>query len=161
MTQPVVARLNELVNARIPLARAAGIQISLDPCGQIQAHAPLAGNDNPHGSAFGGSLYITALVAGYGQTWLMLDTAGIDATVVVRHAEVDYSRPLHSDIVARVKPVSAHARARFLGATKRRGRGRVALTVTIADDKIRVFDLHARFAAIAARNNGETAADLS
>lgn len=157
MIQPAIARLNDLVATRIPLARAAGIQLHLDPHGQIEARAPLAGNDNPHGSAFGGSLYTTALVAGYGQAWLMLDAAGIDATVVIQHAEADYNRAMHGDLVARVEPVSQRVRNRFLGAIERRGRGRVALTITIADGTSRVFDLRARFAAITARDDGDIA----
>ena len=149
MTPQVIARLNDMVQADIPLARAAGIRLARGNDDTIVAHAPLAANGNPHGSAFGGSLYVTALVAGYAQTVLLVEQANVDASVVVSQAQAEYHQPLHADISASVAPIDAKTRTRFIKTLSRHGRGRLELTARVIDARIPVFDLHVRFAAIA------------
>lgn len=150
MTPENIARLEQRIQTAIPLAHAAGVRLASGPENTIVARAPLAANGNPHGSVFGGSLYVTALVAGYAQIVLLVEQAAIDATVVISHAEAEYHRPLYSDIVARPEPVDDKRQARFIKTLHRHGRSRLQLTITVTGDRIRVFDLHARFAAIAA-----------
>lgn len=149
MTPQAIARLNDMVQADIPLARAAGIRLACGNDDTVVAHAPLASNGNPHGSAFGGSLYVTALVAGYAQTVLLVEQAGVDASVVVSRAQAEYHLPLHADIRASVAPIDAKIQNRFIKGLTRHGRARLDLTARVIDAKIPVFDLHLRFAAIA------------
>lgn len=149
MNPQALERLNRHIESTIPLARAAGIRLAAGADDSLVAHAPQAANGNPHGSIFGGSLYVTALVAGYAQTACLLDGAGIEATTVIQHAEAEYLHPLHGDICARIDPIDANKRARFIKTVRRHGRGRLDLTIYIANARIRVFELHARFAAIA------------
>lgn len=153
------AHLNRHIEATIPLARAAGVRVAPAADGTVIARAPLAINGNPHGSVFGGSLYVTALVAGYVQTVVMLEDTGIDATVVIRRAQADYRQPLHSDITARAQAVGDKARKHFIDAVRRHGRGRIDLTVCIADGRIPVLDLYARFAAVTPQHGATAAAE--
>lgn len=142
--------LNQRIQTEIPLAQAAGIQLGVDEHDALTAYAPFSANSNPHGTAFGGSLYVAALVAGYAQTVQLVGEADLDATVVIRQAQADYRRPFHDNIIARADPIGCKARRRFIKSVQRRGRGRIELTITIADDKSPAFVLNARFAAIAA-----------
>lgn len=148
MTPQAIARLNDKIQTEIPLAHAAGIRLECSDDNTIVARAPLTANGNPHGSAFGGSLYVTALVAGYARTVLLVEQAGVDASVVVSHAQAEYHQPLHADISASVVPIDEKVQNRFIKSLTRHGRGRIDLTVRVIDAKIRVFELHLRFAAI-------------
>lgn len=149
MSPETIARLNRRIQTDIPLAHAAGIQLESGGNDTLVAHAPLALNGNPHGSVFGGSQYVAALVAGYAQTVLIVEQVEIDATVVISHAQANYHHPLHSDITARVAPLDEKAKNRFIRMLQRRGRGRLNLTISIVDGRITAFELHACFAAIA------------
>lgn len=151
MTAPAIARLNAGITRDIPLAHAAGIELTAGSDGLLLAHAPLAANGNPHGSAFGGSLYVTALVAGYAQCVLWLEQADLEASVVIGQARAHYHQPVRDAIQARVEPVAAAAQARFANTLRRHGRSRIELTIGVDSARIRAFELHARFAAIAHR----------
>src|SRR5699024_9991400 len=105
----------------------------------------------------GGSLYVAALVAGYAQTVWLVERAGLDAAVVIRRAEADYRRPLTADFSARVEPIAAQTRDRFLHATRQRARGRIDLTVTVTGATLPAFTLYARFAAIASGDEAAAA----
>lgn len=156
MAPDTLARINQQIETAIPLARAAGIRVAAGPRQMLTAHAPFAANGNPHGSVFGGSLYTAALVAGYAQTVYLLDAAGLEAAVVIGSARADYRRPLHGDIAACVEPIEAAARERLITATRRHGRGRIDLTITVANARMAEFVLKARFAA---RKGGRAAVE--
>ncbi|HLQ84847.1 MAG TPA: YiiD C-terminal domain-containing protein [Salinisphaeraceae bacterium] len=159
ITAAELQRLNQTIASAIPLARAAGIHLQAAGDNTLVARAPFAANSNPHATVFGGSLYVAALVAGYAQTVWLLEAAALEATVVIRHAEADYRRPLQGEIVAHVAPLDATACARFLDAVKRRGRGRIDLTVSVANARMTAFVLHTRFAAIAGEATPVTGPD--
>lgn len=159
MTQADLARLNTAVVEAIPLAHAAGIRLEADGDDRLAAHAPFAANSNPHGTAFGGSLYVTALVAGYAQTVWLVERAGLDLAVVIRRADADYRRPVTGDFSARVAPIAKQTHQRFLQALRQHGRGRIDLTLCVMDARLAAFTLHARFAAIAPGSDAPTAAE--
>lgn len=148
MTPASLARLNRRIETAIPLARAADIRLEAGAQDTLTARAPFAANSNPHGSAFGGSLYVAALVAGYAQTVWLLDNARLQGSVVIRHAQADYRSPLHGDIAATVEPIDTGTYQRFLKGARRRGRGRIDLTIAVADATMTAFVLRARFAAV-------------
>ncbi len=92
--------LTSFLHQSIPLTQALGVRVSLALPGQIALTAPLAPNLNHHGTAFGGSLATLGILAG----WLVLHhrliEAGIDASLVVRHTELDYLQPVTADLLA-------------------------------------------------------------
>jgi len=155
MTPACLARLNATIAEALPLAQAAGIRLQVNTDDTLSAQAPFVANSNPHATVFGGSLYVAALVAGYAQTVCLVEQAGLKAAVVVRHAEADYRRPLADDFSARVEPIDAQTRTRFLHGIRQHGRGRIDLTITVSSATLSAFTLYARFAAIA---SGDAAA---
>ena len=144
-------RLQRRVADEIPLARAAGIRLALDADGSLRAEAPFDANGNLHGTVFGGSLYVVALVAGFAQTQWLVTSTGLDAAVVVQRAETRYLAPLRRALTTRMDLPEAAVLARFVDAVAHRGRGRLALTVRIADDDgDTAFEFDGTFVATAA-----------
>lgn len=142
-----LTRLSRQVADEIPLARAAGIELSLVADDTIEAHAPFEPNRNLHGTAFGGSLYVVALVCGFAQTVWLAQRAGLAADVVVQRAEARYNAPLRHALVARPAAIDLPARERFVTALECRGRARLTLTLAIAHDGETAFELAAGFVA--------------
>ena len=60
--------------------------------------APIANNINHQNSAFGGSLYSVAVLAGWGLIQLKLSELGLDCNTVVVGAGVSYRKPVFGDL---------------------------------------------------------------
>lgn len=105
--------------------------------------AELAPNVNVHGTAFAGSLYAVAALAGWGLVHLTLRRAGIDdGSIVIAEGRIRYLRPVRERIVAScaMPPAELAAGLADLGADA--GRARFALeAVLCAGDQVAVrFD---------------------
>ena len=61
--------------------------------------APLAPNVNPHQSAFGGSLFSVAALAGWGLMQMKLSEFQLDCNTVVMSGEVSYERPVFNELL--------------------------------------------------------------
>lgn len=144
-----LARLQRQVADEIPLARATGMTLALDEHDAIRAQAPFDANRNMHGTAFGGSLYVVALVAGFAQTCWLLERAGFAGEVVVQRAEADYRQPHRAALDARIVDAPEDF-ATFVATYARRRRARLTLHVVIGD----AFTLTAQFVAREAGNAG-------
>ncbi|GAB3680776.1 YiiD C-terminal domain-containing protein [Salinisphaera aquimarina] len=144
-----LARLQAQVGDGIPLAQAAQITLALADDGRIRADAPFDANRNMHGSAFGGSLYIVALVCGFAQSNWLLNVAGLDADIVVQNARTWYNRPVHGPLSARIIQRDPADEQRYIDTFQRRQRARIDLTVVIDDaaHTPAAFELTARFVA--------------
>ncbi|MGB0713301.1 MAG: YiiD C-terminal domain-containing protein [Gammaproteobacteria bacterium] len=124
----------ELLRDRFPLARAMGVRVAHYDGRGIALEAPLASNQNHHGSAFSGSLYALADMAGFGLLHTRLVESGIEAEVFMRAGEVDYRRPVLGDLVARCTLPEGDAWDDFLTRLEERGRARLELSCTIAHE---------------------------
>ncbi|MDT0634803.1 YiiD C-terminal domain-containing protein [Spectribacter hydrogenooxidans] len=141
MTDEQRKALQVLLDQHIPLA--AAMQITLADAGDdmLTVTAPLGANANHYGTAFGGSLYTVALVAGWGLASMKLDGRGM---VVVQHADADYRRPVRQDLLATAR---CRDEGRFAADFADRGQAELDLTVSIEAGNRRAFALQARFAA--------------
>ncbi|MGI9323117.1 MAG: YiiD C-terminal domain-containing protein [Pseudomonadales bacterium] len=93
------ATLEETLHQLIPLSREMGVQV-LDYDGKrLSLTAPLAPNINHQQSAFGGSLYAVAALAGWGLMQLKLTELKLDCNTVIADAAVSYLKPVLDDIV--------------------------------------------------------------
>lgn len=97
------ARLQETLRTLIPLGEAMKVQVAhLDEV-TLKLTAPLGANHNHAGSAFAGSLYSLASLAGWGILRRLLDDKGIAAELLLGKAEIRYARPVVTDLAATVR----------------------------------------------------------
>lgn len=77
-----------------PISKVMGISVVSYDSESLAVAAPLAPNINPHQSAFGGSLFSIAALAGWGLIQLKLSELLLDCNTVVMSGEVSYKRPV-------------------------------------------------------------------
>lgn len=141
-------RLSAYLAQEIPLTRA--MQVSVDDWdGQCLAvSAPLAPNLNHKATAFGGSLYALAVLAGWGLIVLRLWQEGLDCEVVVQSAEVEYLEPVNKRLAARCTLSDDKAWRKLLAQLRRRGRARITLHPCVPGTETDALRMRARFVAI-------------
>lgn len=139
--------LQAFLEDNIPLARATEARIESYDTRGLRVHAPLQPNSNHHGSAFGGSLYVVALAAGWGLAHLILQEAKLSPALFVRHARADYQRPVLAELQAQAHRPADDAVEKFLQALISDGRGEINILVTMESSGKPGFELQAQFAA--------------
>lgn len=82
-----------------PISKAMGITVVSYDQQSLTVSAPLAPNINPHRSAFGGSLFSVAALAGWGLMQLKLSELLLDCNTVVMSGEVSYERPVLDELL--------------------------------------------------------------
>ena len=83
----------------IPISRALGVTVSDYTGDALALKAPLSANINHQHSAFGGSLFSVAALAGWGLMQLKLSELLLDCNTVVMGGEVSYQRPVYDDLL--------------------------------------------------------------
>jgi thioesterase domain-containing protein len=116
------------------LARHIGIAVDAADDDAVVLRAPLAPNANYKGTAFGGSLYAVAVLAGWAWVTRYLASRDIQADAVIQESKVLYLTPVEGEL-----RVNAHAPdeaqiAKFRKMLGRAGRGRISLRVEIMHD---------------------------
>ena len=132
----------------MPITKALGLRVVGQEGGGLVLSSPLGPNINHKGTAFAGSLNATATLAGWGTIWLLLREHGIRSHVVIQDSTVHYFRPVTGDFTARCRAPAAAAVERLVSAVRRRGRGRIALDVLVADDTGDAVSFHGRYVAM-------------
>lgn len=94
------AELTDFLRRSIPLTQALDVHVAEAADGRVRLIAPLAANLNHHGTAFGGSLATLGILAGWTVLHMSLEDAGVAASLVVRHVELDYLAPVDRDLIA-------------------------------------------------------------
>ncbi|MDR3428173.1 YiiD C-terminal domain-containing protein [Silvimonas sp.] len=89
---------------------------------------PYEPNRNDHATAFGGSISTLATIAG----WMVVNVAaGEGADVVIQSGATDFLLPIPGDFSAHVLPVDEQQLAAFQRMYRRRGKGRLSMTVEV------------------------------
>jgi thioesterase domain-containing protein len=125
--------LRRKLTSEMPVTQRLGIRLGGAEGSGVRLHAPLATNINHRGTAFAGSLNALATLAGWATVWLVLRGHDLPGQVVIQDSTVRYVRPVTGDFEARCEPPTHDAVRHLLEAVKRRGRGRIELTVTVSD----------------------------
>ena len=96
--------------------------------------APLANNINHQQSAFGGSLFSLAALAGWGLMQLKLTELDMDGNTVIAGGGVTYSRPVFEELVCRCAVPPEWPT--FEEKLRTRGKGSIGMASTfhLADD---------------------------
>ncbi len=132
-------QLQCLLNDQIPLTLAMQLKVAHVDERRVQLLAPLDPNRNLHGTAFAGSLYCVATLAGWSLLSAYVAERGWHGAVVLRHGDIRYLRPVASELVAEATWADDDSLPAFLADVGRRGKGRVIIPVTIRQaDKIAV-----------------------
>lgn len=114
----------------IPLTAAMDVRVLVQEPGRVEILAPIRANANHHGSAFGGSLSTLAILSGWVLVQQALDTAQVEAKLMVQRSECDYLEPAQADFSAESRLPEAEW-PRFLQLLQRRGRARITVSTHI------------------------------
>jgi len=123
--------LEKRIFTDIPLARHIGVRVAQFDGRTLVLSAPLAANSNHKGTAFGGSLFSLAVLAGWGLLTLKLAERGVEGELVIQESRVRYLLPVTGELVARASLPGDRELDRFFIAVDRYGKGRVRLSVSI------------------------------
>jgi thioesterase domain-containing protein len=141
-------RLERRMHAEIPLTRSIDVRVSTYDGTALTLSAPLAMNSNHKGTAFGGSLFSLAVLAGWGLLVLKLGERGLDAELVIQDSNVEYLAPVRGDFSARATLPDAEEFIRFVRTLDRRGKARARVEVLISHGGRDAVRFEGTFAAI-------------
>jgi len=126
------ASLTQKIRNAIPLSEA--MQFSIDSLSQegIRVSAPLDPNINIHGTGFAGSIYSLAVLSGWALCTHIMDKHAMDGDLVVGKAEISYRAPVDTGLECHCQ-ASAAQRQAFLQQFHKKGKGRLALEITVGE----------------------------
>lgn len=133
------ASLASAYHRLIPISKAMGIAVKDYDGARLTLTAPLAANVNHQMSAFGGSLFSLAALAGWGLLQLKLTELRLDCNTVIAGGNVAYKRPVFADFDCICElPPDWDTIAAGLAAS---GRASLELTpwITVADETAMTF----------------------
>lgn len=143
------SRLARMLREQIVPAKAMGIEVARYNGEELVLRAPLRLNINDKGTAFAGSLYSIAVLAGWGLAFLKLAEADLSGEIMVYKSSMFYQSPVREDLVASCRAPGAAEVGAFLGAFRAEGKGKIELCTEIrAGDEVAV-SFTGRFAALA------------
>lgn len=93
--------LQALLYREVPLSRHMEVAAESYDGSMLALSAALEPNINIHGTAFGGSMYSLAALAGWALLRLRLEDLSLEAEVVVGSARIDYRSPVRARLFAR------------------------------------------------------------
>lgn len=123
---PHLQEIQNIIDNQIGPAGILGFQVLDYDSQQLILEAPLARNQNHHGTAFGGSLFSLAAVCGWGFVLIKLREAQLHGLIVVKQSSVDYLAPVTGDLSVSCGAEPA-AVEEFLETFKSEGRARLVV----------------------------------
>ena len=124
------AELQETLEHEIPLTKAMGLVVEEAGPDLVRLALPLGPNHNHKQTAFGGSLYSAAVLAGWGLLWCALKERGLTAQVVVSGSGERFLKAVDSDFSAECV-VSPGGLDPAFKALERKGLARVQLDCVV------------------------------
>ncbi len=129
------------------LARHIGITVESADDTAVVLRAPLAPNANYKGTAFGGSLYSVAVLAGWAWATRYLAARELAADAVIQESKVRFLKPAQDELCARAAAPGEAQIDKFRRMLERAGRGRIALRVEVTSGAVLAVILDGLFAA--------------
>jgi thioesterase domain-containing protein len=127
--------LQRRLDHEFPLSRHIGARVECADDRRLVLCAPFAPNANFKGTAFGGSLFSLAVLAGWAWATRYLVTRQIDADVVIQQSTVDYLAPANDELRAVLEAPAPASLQKFRRMLDRTGRGRIQLQVGVFDGR--------------------------
>lgn len=117
--------LEKYLHEQIPASLALGISVKDCSKDQIELMAPLSANLNHKNTAFGGSISVIAILAGWALVFLRLQ--GMQIEIVIQDSAISYLQAVKSDFSAISNYNESLQWSRLIPALKRHGKGRVLI----------------------------------
>jgi thioesterase domain-containing protein len=127
--------LQDRIDREFPLARHIDISVDSAHDGAVVLRAPFAPNANFKGTAFGGSLFCVAVLAGWAWATRYLEARGLNADAVIQESTIHYLKPVHGEFQGIVEAPPPERLEKFLKMLARHARGRIRLHVEIHDGR--------------------------
>lgn len=127
MPTDISHKLDEFIATYLPTAKHMELSVEEYNHKTLQLRAPLGPSINDKQTAFGGSIYVVAVMSCWGMVYLRCVEAGMDPDIVVVKAEIEYLLPIEADIVARTKTCDEVSWQFFFRNFEERGRGKIEL----------------------------------
>ena len=128
-----IGYLQERLDHEFPLVPHMGVAVaSADERGVVLC-APFAPNANDKGTAFGGSLFSLAVLAGWAFTARFLVARSLDGDALIQESTIRYLAPARGALRAVLEAPATEATDRFCRMLERAGRGRLRLQVGVFD----------------------------
>jgi len=141
-------QLENLVHKEIPITKALDIRIDELSNQSIRVTAPFETNKNIHNTAFAGSIYTVATIAGWSLVSNLASNLALEGSVVLAKAEVQYKKPINGDIVAQCEIQEQSSLETFVSSFKRKNRARLNLIIDVVEDGVIKAQLNANFALV-------------
>lgn len=139
----LLARIRE----QIPLTQAMQLELQCCDDRRLELRLPLAPNINDKGTAFAGSITALGCITGWALLTLWGEREfGDGMQVAVFDAHFQFRKPLRGDFSARVSLPPPADCAALQQAIVRRGKGRVSLSIELADAEGVAVTLQAAYA---------------
>ena len=106
--------LQNVLHNEIPITRRIGIQVEHCDVDRIVLTAPIEPNINHKCTAFGGSLYSVAVLAGWSFVFHNMKLHHLHGHIVIQHSDVDYIAPVDGQIRAECVMVDQENLYRFI-----------------------------------------------
>lgn len=110
---------------QIPITRHMGAAVEAFDGTTVRLAAPLAPNHNHRSTAFGGSLAMLGILAGWTLLHLNLRERGIDASLVIQRSEISFEAPVDGDFTATSTLPDPRSWERFLTTLHRHKKARI------------------------------------
>jgi thioesterase domain-containing protein len=123
--------LQNRIVGEFSLAKHIGIIVESADDDAVVLRAPLAPNANYKGTAFGGSLYSVAVLAGWAWVTRYLAARGLAADAVIQESSVRFLSPVQGELRACTAAPPEAQIDKFRKMLQRAGRGRIRLRVEI------------------------------
>jgi thioesterase domain-containing protein len=127
--------LQNRIDSEFALARHIVIVVESADDAAVVLRAPLAPNANYKGTAFGGSLYSLAVLAGWAWVTRHLAARGMAADAVIQESSMRFLAPVEGELRATAGAPSGDQIDKFYKMLQRAGRGRIRLRVDMDYDQ--------------------------
>ncbi len=144
---------DQIIYKNIPISVQFGVRTLELSEKQAVLAVPLEPNRNHHGTAFGGSIYATAVMSCWALVTESIRRRGINSEyVVVQDASIEYLTPIRTDFTITAEWSSEDGEIlgsdqKFLNLLERKGRSRATISASVVSAGIVCARLMARFAA--------------
>jgi thioesterase domain-containing protein len=123
--------LDTFIAKYLPTAQHMQISVEHYDGSSLHLHAPLAPSINDKLTAFGGSLYVMAVMACWGMVYMRCVDYGLDPDIVVAEASIEYLKPVTGDIVASSMVAEEKNWDTFFDRFEERGKAKIGLSSEI------------------------------
>jgi thioesterase domain-containing protein len=141
--------LQDRLDREFPLVRHIGVKVQSADDRGVVLRAPFAPNINDNGTAFGGSLFSVAVLAGWAWATRYLAAREIGADAVIQESTIRYLAPVTGELRAVLVAPEASAVDKFRRMLERAGRGRIRLQVAVFDGRTLATQFDGSYAALA------------